>query len=505
MAVGPVHHVLPGPGVRHALEEPLHAVCVGGGLAGLAAATVLTERGARVTVLERETFLGGRAGAWTDTLSSGESFQMERGFHAFFRQYYNLREWLRRIDPSLSLLEPLEDYPILGPEGREETFAGLPKRTPWNVIALTQRTPTLGLTDLLRVDKGAALEMLRFSFERTYGRFDELSAGQYLDSLGFPPDARAMLFDVFAHSFFNPEREMSAAELLMQFHFYFVGNPEGLVFDVLRQPFSTAVFQPFARHLRGLGATLRTGADVRGLERRDAGWRVTLGGGEEIDADLVVLATSVEPLKRLVAQCADLDDAAWRARVASLDLTLPFAVWRLWLDRPCAPGRAPFAGTTGVGLLDNISLYHLFEDESRDWARRSGGAVVELHAYGVPLDVTEEALRADLLSGLHTFYPETKDAKVLEERYLLRRDCPGFMRGSFVLRPEVATPFRGLALAGDFVKLPMPSALMERAVTSGFLAANTLLAPYGVEPEPLRSVPLRGMLAGRNKRAAAHR
>ena len=42
---------------------------------------------------------------------------MERGFHAFFRQYYNLRALLRRVDPELSMLAPLDDYPILGPDG----------------------------------------------------------------------------------------------------------------------------------------------------------------------------------------------------------------------------------------------------------------------------------------------------------------------------------------------------------------------------------------------------
>ncbi|MFY0539117.1 FAD-dependent oxidoreductase [Nannocystis pusilla] len=71
-----------------ALPRPLDVLVVGGGIAGLAAATILSERGARVTVLEPETFLGGRAGAWTDTLADGTRFEMERGFHAFFRQYY---------------------------------------------------------------------------------------------------------------------------------------------------------------------------------------------------------------------------------------------------------------------------------------------------------------------------------------------------------------------------------------------------------------------------------
>ena len=40
-----------------------------------------------------------------------------------------------------------------------------------------------------------------------------------------------MLFEVFAHSFFNGEDEMSAAEMIAMFHFYFLGNPEGLLFD----------------------------------------------------------------------------------------------------------------------------------------------------------------------------------------------------------------------------------------------------------------------------------
>ena len=74
---------------------PPRVVVLGGGIAGLAAATVLSEHGARVTLVERERFLGGRAGAWTETLATGETFEMERGFHAFFRQYYNLRRHAR--------------------------------------------------------------------------------------------------------------------------------------------------------------------------------------------------------------------------------------------------------------------------------------------------------------------------------------------------------------------------------------------------------------------------
>jgi isorenieratene synthase len=468
---------------------------LGGGIAGIAAATALVERGVKVTLIEREPVLGGRASAWTDRLADGTEFQMERGFHAFFRQYYNLRALLRRVDPGLSQLIQLEDYPVLGAQGQAQSFARLPRRTPWNIATLTWRTPTLGLGDLRHVNVGRAVQMLSYDPTKSYARWDQMSASEYLDSLNFPEDARRLLFDVFAHSFFNPETDMSAGELLMMFHFYFTGNPEGLVFDVLDKPFSTGLWGPFAAYLEGRGARIELGRSAQELRGDGESWTVGTDAGE-LECDGVVVALNVPALKRLVDESENLGTAEWRARIDSLQLTNPFVVWRLWLDRPTNPGRHPFVGTTGVGSLDNISLYHLFEDESREWVERTGGSVVELHAYAVDPAATEAELREDLLAGLHEFYPETRHASVVEERFFIRQDCPAFRPGSDAARPGVLTPMDTLTLAGDFVKLPFPSALMERAAASGFLAANRILATRGVAPEPVYSVPPRGLLAG---------
>jgi carotenoid phi-ring synthase / carotenoid chi-ring synthase len=481
---------------RLGAQEQVRAVVVGGGIAGIAAATILAEKGARVTLLERESYLGGRAGAWSDRLASGEPFEMERGFHAFFRQYYNLRGLLRRVDPQLAALTPLADYPLLGPDGAAESFADLPRLAPFNVLELIRRTPRLRLLDLMRVHKRAALEMFTYDAARTYRRYDATTAAAFLDSLRFPPDARQMLFDVFAHSFFNPEAAMSAGDLLMMFHFYFTGNPEGLVFDVLDEPFSLALWAPFQRYLQGLGVRILTGTEARRVTAGAAGWQVELGDGQAaLDAELVVLAVNVPALRPIVAASPALGDPAWRRSVEGLDVTLPFAVWRLWLDRPARADRSPFAGTTGLGLLDNISLYERFEGESRRYALRTGGSVVELHAYAVPEGVSEAEIRRDLRQHLGEVYPELREARVVEERYLLRRDCPAFPPGRHLLRPTVETPSPGVALAGDFVRLPFPTALMECAAASGIRAANHLLSRWAITPTELWSVPRRGMLA----------
>ncbi len=86
-----------------ALRNRPHVVVVGAGIAGLAAATGLAERGVTVDVLEREAYLGGRVGGWAESLPDGAAVAMNRGFHAFFRQYYNLRALLRRVDPALGM------------------------------------------------------------------------------------------------------------------------------------------------------------------------------------------------------------------------------------------------------------------------------------------------------------------------------------------------------------------------------------------------------------------
>ena len=482
---------VPDAGARVDITEGRFRVAVvGGGLAGAAAATVLAERGATVTLFEREEALGGRLSGWPERLVTGERVEMERGFHAFFRQYHNVRNLMRRFDPDLRGLRPVPDYPLLGPNGARESFAGLPTRPPLNLIALIRRTPSLDWRALRAMNGPMAGEMLQFDPEETYRRLDTTSAGDYLDAVGFPPEARQMLFEVFARSFFNDEREMSAAELVMMFHFYFLGSDEGLAFDVLDEPFSDSVWRPLARHLDALRVDIRTGAPVDAVERAGDGWRVS-----DVAVDAVVLALDVEGLRRVVADSPDVGDDEWRADVAALTAAPPFAVWRLWLDRPSAPMREPFVGTAGLGIIDNVSWVHLCEGESRRWALRTGGSVVELHAYGLSAGHDEAQVKAELRASLHDLCPETVDARVVDERFLLRADCPNFERGSHARRPGTATPDPTVVLAGDLVRLSFPTALMERAVASGFLAANRLLATRRVAPEPVWSIPPRGVLA----------
>ncbi|MET0423049.1 MAG: FAD-dependent oxidoreductase [Actinoplanes sp.] len=485
------------PDLPRQVEPGVRAVVIGGGIAGTTAALLLAERGIAVTLVERDAQLGGRLASWPRTLADGSRQMVDHGFHGFFRQYYNWHNVLRRIDPGLSFLRPAGPYPVISRHWPEENFSGLPKRPPANLLALMARSPSLRLRELRGVDGQAALPLLSYDAEETYRRFDHLSAQEFLDALGMPPRARANLFDVFAHSFFNHQAEMSAAEMIMQFHFYFLRNPEGLDFDAPNQDYETAIWTPLAQQLRALGADIRTGTAV---DRVEPGWKVTLAGGDTLAADHVVLAADPVSARDIVAASPALAAAAptVAAQMATIGGAAPYAVSRLWVDRDVAPQRSIFTSVAEEPTLDSVTLYHRFQRAAGQWARRRGGAVIELHAYAAPdgVDAPEQTRR--MWAELGRLWPEIEHLSILEVEERVGRDAPAFGLGSDATRPGVRTDAAGLYLAGDWVRMPFPSALMERAAASAVLAANAIIQRYGAGPEPVFSVAPRGLLAPRS-------
>ncbi|MEO6997920.1 MAG: FAD-dependent oxidoreductase [Terracoccus sp.] len=494
-----VRHLPPLPRAGGAGFSRRGVVVVGGGVAGLTAAVGLAERGVPVTLVERQETLGGRVRSWPIGLSDSGSRDdergtatMSRGFHAFFRQYYNLRALLRRGDPALERLMSIDDYPLRLADGPTDSFAGIPRTPPLSIAAFVAQSPSFPVSALRHVDVGAALGLLDVTFPATYSEYDGVSAADVLDRLRFPDQARHLALEVFARSFFADPRKFSGGELVAMFHTYFTGSAEGLLFDVPRSSYDEALWAPLGRYLYGLGVTTLTGHSVTSLAEVGDGIRVSLDDGQELEADAVVLATDRAPLQRLVAGAPWLGDDDWRARVAALRIAPPFIVWRLWLDRPPAPGAPPFLGTSGFGPLDNVSFLEQMEEGARDWAQRSGGTVVELHAYAAPSDFDETAMRAELLSQLHRVHPELARATVVHDEWIAADDCPLAGIDPWAERPGVVTSDARVVLAGDGIRCEHPVALMERAATTGWLAANSLLTERGRPGHDVWTVPLKG-------------
>ncbi|WP_425562110.1 FAD-dependent oxidoreductase [Microlunatus spumicola] len=469
------------------------ALVLGGGIAGIAAAVGLAERGVKVTLVEREEQLGGRVRSWPvdHATADGAPVTMSRGFHAFFRQYYNLRSLLRRVDPALEGLTPVDDYPLVLAGGHRDSFAGVPRTPPLNMAAFVAQSPSFTAGDLKNIDKVAVWELLDVDFPATFSAHDGESAAAFLDRLGFPDDARHLALEVFARSFFAAPDEFSAGELVGMFHSYFLGSSEGLLFDVPVDDYDTVFWAPLGRYLEQLGVEVRTGESVQSLDLEGERVEVTTDAGTLL-ADTVVLATDLRTTRRLVETTrGSLDDPEWRGRIAETQDAPPFAVWRLWLDRRVDAERPAFLGTSGYGPMDNITVLERFEAGARRWSDAHDASVVEVHAYALqPEDGDEEQVRRTLRAELARVYPETADAQVVADEWILSDDCPLVGTSPWLRRPEVATPHPRLVLAGDGIRCDYPVALMERAATTGLLAANQLLAGWGLAGHDLWTVPM---------------
>lgn len=497
LAIVPVPPRDPAP--RDQVPGGPRVVVAGGGIAGVSAAVVLAERGIPVVVCEAADRLGGRLGAHPRTLPDGTVQWVDHGFHGFFRQYYNWRQILRRISPGPApLLHPLGSYPVISARWPDEEFDRLPPTPPLSILALTLRSPSLRLRELARADHAVGLSLLGFDANQTYEHLDQLSAEQLLSALRLPERARVMLFNVFAHSFFNDAAAMSAAELVAMFHFYFLANPEGLGMDAPHTDYHSAIWAPLRTYLQQQGAQIRTGTPVTAIDRDRSGhWHVHTSTGAMLTAEEVVLATDAGTAARILGASPHVTAGDQRlAAVAARPRTgPPYAVARYWLDGDVRQERAQFTSIADPGVLDSVTLYHRFEAAARSWHDRTGGSVIELHAYACAPGTGAADLGATMLAELGRLWPETRRLRQVDQYCHVGTDAAGFPVGGHATAPGVRTAVPGLSLAGDWVATPFPSALMERAAATGISAANTILAARGHRTEPVWSVPPRGILA----------
>lgn len=590
------------------LNQGKSVVVIGGGLAGLACAYELSQRGFVVTLLEKSPQLGGKIASW-EIEAAGETFKMEHGFHGFFPQYYNLNSIVSELG-IVDNFQSLNFYSVVYRDSKykPEVFRPSNSAFPWNIIDLAIASPNrlrwgINLTKIKHLQVFQAIT--GFQREKNYQRFDNISVADWVKT-EFPQGLYDLYFLPFAKSSLNAPDVMSVGELMQFFHFYFFGNPEGLAFNGTKDDMGTSLVQPIAREIQRHGGKIITGATVSEIPAvkgkinalkyyvgsnqnnvpfwvkrnsvvadkqieyfgaADEVFAVTSGSKEAISltcthqgctvqiaadnkfhcpchgavftadgkvvkgpaqrdlpkfkvlqqqdddlqlvatnqestsletiqADYYVLATDVPGVQQLWKRVSGDVDQKVRSQVEKLSIADPFAVCRFWFDRDFEWEQSNFTSLSGYQLTDSITLYHRIQEQFIEWAKRTGGSVVELHAYCYKAKEfpTQEALLTKFEQELYEIVPELQQAKVLHRELVNQNNFSGYPPNSYAERPETSTSVSNLLFAGDWVKMPFPCGLMERAVSSGLLAANEILSREGLQRRSLLSVNPEGLL-----------
>ncbi|HEX8417844.1 MAG TPA: phytoene desaturase [Methylobacterium sp.] len=347
-----------------------HAVVIGSGFGGLAAAVRLGARGYRVTVLERLDQAGGRA-----RVHRQDGFTFDAGPTIVTAPFLFEELWTlcgRRMEDDVTLAPMLPFYRIRFEDGATFDYSG-------DVAAMREEVARFSPEDVAGYER--FMEQSRKICEVGFERLGHVPFGSIRDMVRLLPDlvrlgAHRSVYDLVAKHI-RDER----LRTIFSFHPLLIGG----------SPFRATAIYCLIAHLerrwgvhfamggtgrlvdglvgliRGQGGALRCGADVAQI-RVEAGKAtgVTLTGGERIEADIVVSnADSAFTYKHLLPQSGR---RRWNpAKLDRAHSSMGLFVWYFGTDRkyPDVAHHTIMMGPRYRGLIDDIfRRKHLAKDFS---------------------------------------------------------------------------------------------------------------------------------------------
>jgi zeta-carotene desaturase len=440
---------------------------VGGGVAGMSAACALAEAGFRVQLVERRSYLGGRASSY---LHPGIGEVIDNCQHVLFGCCTNLIGFYQRIGVEdkihwtreMTMIEPGGRRSVLGPSWLPAPLHGLPK--------------LLAAHAFSRADKVALARAFQ-ALMRPVPQDSSESLAAWLQRNGQTTGAIERFWRLVIASALNADLDCIAlpyaANVIREL---FMNSAEAGSMGMSSVPLSD-LYEGAARFLSDMNDTvlLNVNVDAATWDNEASRWTLTTRDGI-IHSDFLVVALPFEATAKLIASIPPAEGASALAAQIARHRHWPICSVHLWFDREITD--LPHAV-----LLDREIHWMYNKSRLQPW-RHSYGSYLELvvSASRSFAALTREQAIDQALRELKEFFPEVALAK-LEKAALIKeiRATFGVPPGIDSARPSAVSPWRNCFLAGDWVATGWPST-MESAARSGHLAAEALTKAAG-EPQ----------------------
>jgi squalene-associated FAD-dependent desaturase len=431
---------------------------VGAGLAGLAAATALAERGYDVTVLEARQRLGGRASSFTD---GGSGQIVDTCQHVSMGCCTNFSHFCRTTGIEY-LLQRQSELWFMTPDRRVSSLRADALPAPLHLVSSFLRAHYLSPLDKLRI--GWGLHCLRLAPKEVDGPFHE-----WLLRHRQSPRTLTRFWGLVLTSALNESLERIGLRYARKvFLDAFLGHRRGFEVELPHVPLARLYGEELQTWISKHGVRMRLGCAAKRLQL--SGGRVDgveLRSGEKVDADYYLTAVPFERLLSLLPETV-IEGETYFSGLRNLE-TSPITSVHVWYDRPVL--RWPH-----VVLVDCLGQWVFGRGEV---APGEHYLQVVVSASRLFRGVEQEEIQRRILAELAHLFPVAGLAKVLRVRVVTEHAATfSVLPGVDKWRPLQTSPIANLFVAGDWTATGWP-ATMEGAVRSGYLAAEAILARRG--------------------------
>ncbi len=442
----------------HKGNNKAHVAIIGGGLAGLAAAAGLAEKGIQTTIFEAALQLGGRARSVNIEFNS-QIVKVDNGQHIMLGAYRETLKLLAKIGvpENMAFMRLPLALDIISPKGASVFKFTTPKFLPFPINQLIGFLFCHGLSfaDRLHVIK-LIITLKRNNYQIT----SDMPLRHYLDKQKQSSKVVELLWEPLCLAALNTPLHLASTRVFLNvLNDTFNQNKSSSEFLLARLDLSRIFAEPIARYLTKHKANVLLNQRVRSVKLAEHGYSVVTKTGQH-EFSHVIMATSPARFKRLVAELPDL--ATVGEQTENYEFQPIYTVYLQYSSKTTlAKPMAALTDSYSQWVFDRGIL-----------CGQKGLMAVVISAVGKHQQLTHEALALKIAQELHHAFPNL--VKPLWHKVIAEKRAT-FSCKVNLPRPANLTSYPNLLIAGDYTYADYPSTI-EGAVRSGIQCAEHIIS-----------------------------